>query len=66
MVREKLSDLVKVDLPMRRTSVLSLLSLRKLQENHDLISIRQSEREVGGRDPVGLVDRYCKSWVSSA
>ena len=36
-------------MPIRRTSVLSLLSLRKLQENQDLISCRQSEREDGGR-----------------
>jgi hypothetical protein len=54
---EKLSGFVRVDLvPMRRTSVLLLLSLRKLQVNQDFISCRQSEREVGGRVEVGLVD----------
>ena len=61
----KTFDLVKVDLmPIRRTSVSSLLSLRKLQENQDLISCRQSEREVGGRMKLGLLDR--QSSVSSA
>ena len=35
--------------PITRTLVLSLLSLRKLQENQDLISCRQSEMEDGGR-----------------
>ena len=65
IVMEKLSGFVRVDLvPMRRTSVLLLLSLRKLQVNQDFISCRQSEREVGGRVEVGLVDMY--SWVSSA
>lgn len=45
----------KIDaLPTSKTSVLLLLSLRKLEENHDLISIRQFEREVGGRDELGL------------
>ena len=53
----KLSGFVWVDLvPMRRTSVLLMLSLRKLQVNQDFISCRQSEREVGGRVEVGLVD----------
>ena len=57
IVMEKLSGFVSVDLvPMRRTSVLLLLSLRKLQVNQDFISCRQSEREVGGRVEVGLVD----------
>ncbi len=37
---------------MRRTSVLSLL--RMLQENQVLISWRQLDREVGGREEVGL------------
>lgn len=37
---EKVLSVAKVDLlPMRRTSVLSLLSLRKLSESHDLIDI---------------------------
>lgn len=58
IVREKLLHFVKVDLvPMRRTSVLLLFSLRKLPENQDLISCRQSEREEGRRAEVGLVDR---------
>ena len=57
IVMEKVSGFVRVDLvPMRRTSVLLLLSLRKLQVNQDFISCRQSEREVGGRVEVGLVD----------
>ena len=57
IVMEKLSGFVRVDLvQMRRTSVLLLLSLRKLQVNQDFISCRQSEREVGGRVEVGLVD----------
>ena len=57
IVMEKLSGFVRVDLVlMRRTSVLLLLSLRKLQVNQDFISRRQSEREVGGRVEVGLVD----------
>ena len=42
--------------PTRRTSVLSLFSLRKLSENHDLISSRQLDRAVGGRVEVGLVE----------
>ena len=37
-------------------SVLSLFSLMKLSENHDLISSRQLDRAVGGRVEVGLVD----------
>ena len=41
--------------PMRRTSILSLFSSRKLSENHDLISSRQLNRAVGGRVEVGLV-----------
>ena len=57
IVMEKLSGFIWVDLVlMRRTSVLLLLSLRKLQVNQDFISCRQSEREVGGRVEVGLVD----------
>ena len=42
---------------MRRTSVLPLLSLRKLSENHNLISSKQSDRAMGGRVEVGLVER---------
>ena len=38
----KLGVLVRVDLePMRRTSVLSLLSFRKLEENQALISCKR-------------------------
>ena len=40
--------------PTRRTSVLSLFSLRKLSENHD--SSRQLDRAVGGKVDVGLVE----------
>ena len=55
---EKLSGFVWVDLvPMRRTSVLLLLSLRKLQVNQVFISEMQSVREVGGRVDEGLVER---------
>ena len=50
MEMEKSIILVRVDLlPIRRISVLSQLSLRTFWENQDLISWRQSEREVGGR-----------------
>ena len=50
MVREKLSAFERVDLlPMRRNSVLSLFSLRKLEENQDLSLVKQSVREEGGR-----------------
>ena len=58
MEMEKSFILERVELvPMRRSSVLSLFSLRKFWVNHVLISCRQLEREVGGRDMVGLVDR---------
>ena len=58
MEMEKSFILERVDLvPIRRISVLSQLSLRKFWENQDLISWRQSEREVGGRVGVGLVDK---------
>ena len=58
MVREKLSAFERVDLvPMRRNSFLSLLSLRKLEENHDLSSVKQSVREEGGRVEWGLLER---------
>ena len=47
---EKLSGFVKVDLvPMRSTSVLLLLSLRKLQVNQDLNSSRQWHAQVDPR-----------------
>lgn len=45
-------------------SVLSLFNLRKLGENQDFISRRQSVREEGGRVELGLVEIW--SWVSSA
>ena len=55
---EKLSGLVRVDfVPMRRTSVLLSLSLRKLEENQDLMSCKQPDREDGGRMVVGLEDK---------
>ena len=58
IVMEKMSDFVWVDLvPMRRTSVLLLLSLRKLQVNQVFISEMQSVREMGGRVDEGLVER---------
>ena len=58
IVMEKLSGFVRVDLvPMRRTSVLLLLSLRKLEVNHVFNSEMQSVREVGGRVDEGLVER---------
>ena len=58
MVREKLSTLDRVNLvPIRRSSVLSLLSLRKFEVNQDLISERQWVREEGGRVVSGLLDK---------
>ena len=57
MDMEKGLCFARVDLvPTRRTSVLSLFSLRKLSESHDLISSRQLDRAVGGRVEVGLVE----------
>ncbi len=54
----KLGMLLIEDLePMRRTSVLSLLSLRKLEENQDLISCKQTQSEGGGKVEVGLEER---------
>ena len=56
MDMEKGLSYPRVDLvPMRRTLVLPLFSLRKLSENHDLISSRQLHRAVGGRVEVSLV-----------
>ena len=56
--REKLSTLDRVDLvPTRRISVLSLLSLRRLEVNQVCSSERQSVREEGGRMELGLVER---------
>lgn len=43
--------------PTRRSSVLSLLSLRKLSVDQDLISEKQWGREDGGRAASGLLDR---------
>jgi len=55
---EKLFNFEMMDLvPVRSSSVLSLLSLKKFSENQDLISQRQFDREVGGRDILGLVDK---------
>uniref|UniRef100_A0A3Q4HBG5 Secretin receptor n=1 Tax=Neolamprologus brichardi TaxID=32507 RepID=A0A3Q4HBG5_NEOBR len=55
MLMEKLWDLDKIEtVPTSKTSVLLLFSLRKLEENQDLISIRQFEREGGGRIELGL------------
>ena len=58
MDMEKVLSVAKVDLvQMRRTSVFSTLSLRKLSESHDLISSKQSDRAMGGRMEVGLMER---------
>lgn len=57
MVSEKLLALEKVDLvPTRRSSVLSLSSLRKLEVNQDLISERQWVRVEPGREVSVLLD----------
>ena len=54
---EKGLSFARVDLvPTSRTSFLSLFSLRKLSENHDLISSRQLDRAVGGRVEAGLME----------
>lgn len=58
MVIEKVSTLERVDLvPKRRSSVLSLLSLRKFEVNQDLMSDKQEVREGGGSVAVGLQER---------
>ena len=58
MEREILLALASVDLvPTRRTSVLLLLSFRKLEVNQDFISVKQEVREEGGRVVDGLADR---------
>ena len=55
MVRVKLGCWVSVNLePMRTTSVLSLLSLRKFEVNQNLISCKQVLREEGGKVEDGL------------
>ena len=42
---ENVLSVAKVDfVTMRRTSVWSLLSLRKLSENHDFIASKQTDR----------------------
>ena len=57
MDMEKRLCFARMDLvPTRRTSVLSLFSLRKLSENPDLISSRQLDRAVGGIVEEGLVE----------
>lgn len=56
--REKLLVLDSVDLePTRRSSGLLLLSLRKLEENHQLSSAKQKVREDGGSVESGLEDK---------
>ena len=58
MVRKKLSTLDRVDLvPTRRSSVLSLLSLRKFEVKQDLIPERQWVREERGRVGSGLLEK---------
>lgn len=55
--QSELCHLTQVDLvPTRRTSVLLLLSLRKLYESQDLISNKLSERELGGSRPGGQIE----------
>lgn len=57
MDMEKRLCFARVDLvPRRRTLVLSLLGLRKLSKNHNLISSRQLDRAVRSRVEVGLVE----------
>ncbi len=56
--REKLLDFNKLDfVPTRRTSVLSVFSLRKLRENQDLISSKQPKKEEERRVEFGLEDK---------
>ena len=58
IVIEKLLVLDNVDLvPTKRSSDLLLLSLRRLEENHEFSSAKQRVREDGGRAESGLVDR---------
>ena len=53
-----MSTLDNVDLiPTSKISVLLLFSLRKLEDNHDLISYRQVVREEGGSVVFGLLER---------
>lgn len=56
--KEILLALDRVDLvPIRRTSVLSLLSFKKLEVNQDLISDKHEVREGGGRVTDGFPER---------
>ena len=65
MVSEKWFAFKRLDLvPIRRISVLSSLSLRKLELNQDFYSDKHSVREEGGRVESGQRERY--NWVSSA
>ena len=58
MARENLSAFERVALiPITKNSVLSLFSLRKLKENQDLSSVKQSAKEEGGRVELGLLER---------
>ena len=58
MVREKLLTLASVDLvPRRSISVLLLFNLRKFEVNQVFISERQSVREGGGSEELGLQER---------
>jgi len=58
MGSEKLLIFDRVDLvATRRSSVLSLLSLRKFEVNQSLISSRQLVRDKGGSEEVGLLDK---------
>ncbi len=54
---EKLLDFDKLDLVQTRTSVLSVLSWRKLCENQDLIFSKQPKREEERRVEFGLEDK---------
>lgn len=57
MDKEKGFILLRVDLvPMRRSSVLLPLSLRKFEVNQVCISVRQSVREEGGSVELGLLE----------
>lgn len=54
----KLLILERVDLvATRRSSVLSLFSLRKFEVNQSLISSKQLVRDKGGSEEVGLLDK---------
>ena len=58
MVREKVLTFASVDLvPRRSISVLLQFSLRKFEVNQVFISERQSVREEGGSEELGLQER---------